>query len=155
MHIEIRSLQKTDTEEIKWLHYRAVHSICSGDYTQEQLEAWAPAKRRVSDWAEVLRRTDGYVALADQRIIAFATSNKRGWLTKLYTHPEYQGMGTGSALLARMESHTRERGFEELLLESSASARTFYQRHGFECLGLHLNPLTDPPLKDYIMRKSL
>jgi ribosomal protein S18 acetylase RimI-like enzyme len=54
-----------------------------------------------------------------------------------------QRSGIGSALLEQVESNLRERGARAIYLETSDSpeycaARSFYERHGYECVA-HLN----------------
>jgi ribosomal protein S18 acetylase RimI-like enzyme len=53
---------------------------------------------------------------------------------ELYVAPEARGVGIGSALLAAVESITRERGgrlIEIAVDGADTDARRFYERHGY------------------------
>jgi GNAT superfamily N-acetyltransferase len=52
--------------------------------------------------------------------------------------PEMQGRGIGSALLKRLETLAREKKIRKLVLEtadSRAKTLSFYQGHGYVCVG--------------------
>jgi GNAT superfamily N-acetyltransferase len=61
-----------------------------------------------------------------------------GLLDELYVAPEARGAGIGSALLAAVESITRERGgrlIEIAVDGADTDARRFYERHGYTDTG--------------------
>jgi ribosomal protein S18 acetylase RimI-like enzyme len=70
-----------------------------------------------------------------------------------------QGAGIGGALLEQLEKDITRRGARALYLETSDSAlyqpaRTFYERHGFECVA-HLPDYYAPGESMLIYRKRL
>ena len=61
-----------------------------------------------------------------------------GWISLLYLRPEYRGRGCAAQLLARAMVKYAEMGRKSLRLtvaESNESARSFYRRMGFKCVG--------------------
>ena len=57
-------------------------------------------------------------------------------LLLIAVHPDHQGTGVGSSLIARVETEVRDRGAHLMLVETSgqaefAATRRFYQRRGF------------------------
>jgi GNAT superfamily N-acetyltransferase len=54
-----------------------------------------------------------------------------GYVTNVYTVPEYRGRGVGARLLDVAVAWARERGLEFLVLWPSATSVPFYERSGF------------------------
>jgi GNAT superfamily N-acetyltransferase len=91
----------------------------------------------------LLAGTDVIAVLAGDPVVAVALLTLRpnvwydgpvGLLDELYVAPEVRGGGIGSALLAAVESITRERGGQlvEIAVDGAdTDARRFYERHGY------------------------
>ncbi len=69
------------------------------------------------------------VAEIDGRIAGFAAL-EAGMLGHLYVHPEHQGTGVGSELLAWAKTR-RPDGLELWTFQRNEAARRFYERRGF------------------------
>lgn len=57
-----------------------------------------------------------------------------GEIKRLYVRPAHRGQGLADALLDALESGARERGFDELYLDTHdglAAAKRFYERRGY------------------------
>ncbi len=54
-----------------------------------------------------------------------------GYVTAVYTVPEYRNNGIGSALVDRVKAWSRENGLENLIVWPSERAVPFYERSGF------------------------
>lgn len=57
--------------------------------------------------------------------------NSWGYLTNVYTKPEFRGRGVGAELLRRVKRWATEQDFELLLVSPSENSRDFYRRAGF------------------------
>ena len=91
----------------------------------------------------LLSGTDVVAVLAGDPAVAVALLTLRpniwhdgpvGLVDELYVAPEVRGHGIGSALLAAVESITRERGgrlIEIAVDGADIDARRFYERHGY------------------------
>jgi GNAT superfamily N-acetyltransferase len=69
-------------------------------------------------------------------------------LDELYVEPRYRSRGTGSAVLAQVETEARRRGAELLEINvdgEDADARRFYERHGYT----NTEPGQDEPMLYY------
>lgn len=77
-----------------------------------------------------LERDEAWVAECEGEVVGYARFT-RTWLDDLYVHPEHQGQGIGTALLALVKS-LRPDGFGLWVFESNVPAQRFYAAHGFE-----------------------
>lgn len=81
-------------------------------------------------FAAELDSSQAWVALADERVVAFAVL-RHGWLQHLYVDPDWQGLGLGGELLAQVLSASV--GDVRLwVFERNVRAQEFYRKHGFE-----------------------
>jgi GNAT superfamily N-acetyltransferase len=100
-------------------------------------EVLAARLRRLLAGTEVIAFLAGDPAVA----VALLTLRPNVWydgpvglVDELYVTPEARGRGIGSALLAAVESFTRERGggLVEIAVDGAdTDARRFYERHGY------------------------
>ena len=61
--------------------------------------------------------------------VAGFISFRSGWIEHLYVHPDHQGAGIGSALLALAQS--AQHSLRLWTFQCNLGARRFYERHGF------------------------
>ena len=57
--------------------------------------------------------------------------NLWGYVTNVYTKPEFRGQGVGAELLTQVENWAIARDFEILIVSPSADSIAFYKRAGF------------------------
>lgn len=55
-----------------------------------------------------------------------------GYVTNVYTKPEYRGQGIGAKLMQRVIEYAKQRDLELLLVWPSETSTNFYQRAGFQ-----------------------
>ena len=74
------------------------------------------------------------VAALNERdeIIGFSSMNAEGYLHSLFVHKDYQRAGIGSLLLSAVEKRAREYGVTEITSEVSLTARSFFEKRGYE-----------------------
>jgi GNAT superfamily N-acetyltransferase len=95
-------------------------------HTEAETRAW------VHD--VVLRRYEVWVAEEEGRVAGFAALSERT-LEQLYVHPDHQGRGLGTELLAKAKKR-RPNGFALWTFQRNEGARRFYERHGFRAVEL-------------------
>jgi putative acetyltransferase len=126
-----------------------------GDYSAEQVEAWAGPGPDPGMW-EVRIAADNnlrrmFAATKEERIVGFAELEAYGHLDTLYVHHEFQGRGVASRLLDRVEAHARRLGLTRLYTEASITARPFFLRRGFAVVRPQLVEVRGKTFRNFIM----
>ncbi len=129
--MKIRTYEIGDTEAIIQLFYDTVHEVNIRDYTQEQVDTWAPTNMDTDFWADSLRRKYTYVAEEGTEIIGFGELEDNGHIDRFYCHKDFQGKGVGSQLLQQIESKAWSLGIQRLFVEASITAKPFFEKRGF------------------------
>ena len=65
----IREYRPSDLREILELFYDTVHTVNAGDYTPEQLNAWADGAPDMAEWGRSLSEHAALVAVEDLSLI--------------------------------------------------------------------------------------
>ena len=84
---------------------------------------------------KVLREQEVLVAEENGGIVGFIAMEHGNLLEHLYVHPDSQGRGIGSALLARAKERMPG-GFRLWVFQQNTQARRFYERHGLRVVEL-------------------
>ena len=127
--MKLREYRASDCPELTRLFYDTVHSVCAGEYTPEQLDAWADGRPDLKAWARSLSAHDTLVAEEEGRILGFGDMTAEGYLDRLFVHREAQGRGIASALCAALEGRCSA---PEFTVHASKTARTFFQSRGYQ-----------------------
>lgn len=127
--MKLREYRASDCPELTRLFYDTVHSVCAGDYTPEQLDAWADGRPDLEAWDRTLSAHDTLVAEEEGRILGFGDMAADGYLDHLFVYREAQGRGIASALCAALEGRCSA---PEFTVHASKTARTFFQSRGYQ-----------------------
>jgi GNAT superfamily N-acetyltransferase len=146
----IRRGTPADAEQITPVHVASIRTLCAGDYTQRQIDAWAgwktPAKYRAAmEAGEVF-----FVAEAGGRIVGFSVLD-RDEVKAVYLHPDQVGQGLGRRLLRAVEEEARAQGVKELHLTSTLTSVRFYEACGYARGEPHQHPVLGGVLLPCVM----
>ena len=121
------------------------------DYPAYMLEHWWQRDRLAASLGAIPH----VVAEVDDEVVAVANLGRRGdrsVMWKLYVHPDHQGLGLGSRLLAAIEDLVEDRTLWLEHVDGNAAAAGFYRRHGF----VEVERVSQAPYPDDVwMRKDL
>ncbi len=153
----IRLYEPKDAAFLGAVFFDAVRTAGLRDYTQAQVEAWAPAIPDRSRFET--RAKDGRLILvavneADEPI-AYGDLEPNGHIDHLYCRPEMIGTGTASALYHQLEQHAHARGIAKLFVEASEAARRLFLRNGFAEIRRREFLLRGVTIHNYSMEKLL
>ncbi len=130
-----RNADLNEAEAIAELIYDTVHNVCCDDYTQRQLEAWAPKKFDIRLLKESLKRTYTCVADDNGKIVGVINIEFDGYINRLFVEKTRLRQGIATALLKKGEEWAKKNGIAVLTLEASLTAIPFYLTNGFEKSG--------------------
>lgn len=153
--MEIRNYNSNDYKIVADLFYHTVHTICASDYTEKQLEAWAPTPIDYKKWQERLDRKKPFLAIIDSRIVGFIELEMDGHIDCFYVDKNYQRKGVGSFLLDHVEKLASSRNYEKMYAEVSITAKPFFLKHGFRVLKENIVRTNNQELKNFIMEKTI
>jgi len=132
--VKITKFKETDTEEIVTLFYETVHSVNSKDYSQAELDAWAPIDEKESkmkSWKESLGQNITFVAKINDKVVGFSDLTQTGYLDRLFVHKDYQGQGIATALVDMIESEAKKLNLLEIDVEASITAKPLFEHRGY------------------------
>ncbi len=127
----IRKSKKSDTAKISRLYYDTVHVVNAQDYTERQINAWAPTVYEEAFWRLRFQNTTVFVAEEVGVIVGFADFEITGRLDCFYVHHEWQGRSVGIRLLNHIEATARKQKISRLFAEVSITAMPFFKKMDF------------------------
>ena len=133
-NILIRDFKISDSQKIIELYQNTVHKINIRDYTQKQINAWAPLKPDRDTVSKILKADFTFVAELNNEIIGFSQLDFDGHIGCFYCHHNFQRMKIGSALMNKIENTAKELKIRRLYSEVSITALPFFEKHGFVTL---------------------
>ena len=134
------------------LFYDTVHTVCAGDYSPAQLDAWAPAKPEASTWDASLRSRTTLVTEEGGNIPGFGNTGPDGHLDLLYVHRDRQRRGVASVLCNFLETLYP---VDRVTVHASETARPFFERRGYRVLRPQQGERRGQVLTNYVMEKEL
>lgn len=148
-HMVVRRYLKADLEDVIEIFRNTVHKVNIKDYTQEQVDAWAPNSINREDWNKILSEHHTFVALKDSIIIGFGDIDNTGYLDRLYVHHDYQRQGVATQLCAKLESMIDYD--TKIITHASITAKPFFEKRGYSVVTEQFVERSGVFLKNYIM----
>jgi putative acetyltransferase len=144
--IEIRRYRSRDAAACLGLFRDTIHRINIRDYSQQQVDAWAPQIIDLETWSQRFDKKLSYVAVDQRLLVGFADMNLAGHLDRLYVSADYQRRGIARRLVDGLIQDAIDRHCKRITTEASITAKPFFESMGFEvlqqqsveCLGIAL-----------------
>jgi putative acetyltransferase len=156
LHFTIQKYYPDDLDQILKLFHDTVHAINIRDYSQEQINAWAPATIDRNRWVHNLSNHIAYVAKIADIIVGFGDATKQGYIDRLYTHKDYQGKGIASAILKKLEEELQKLGVIQFTTEASITAKPFFERQGYTVVNSQeIKHRSGVIFINYVMKKTI
>ena len=156
MSFIIRDAVLEDPEQILEVHTRSIREVCSADYTPEQISAWLDVLN-VLDHEAAIETGNLWVAEFNGKIVGFSQFKApKGWIKAVFVGPDFLGRGIGRKLVEPLERKARNLGLKSLRLNSTITAKPFYENAGYVAGPLTIHKLGNGgELPCYPMRKNL
>ena len=124
----LRPYRPSDLRELAELFYDTVHTVNAGDYTAEQLDAWADGAPDLEEWGRTLLEHTALVAVEGETLAGFGDIDREGYLDRLYVHKDFQRRGIASALCDALEGAVNA---ERIVTHASITAKPFFEERGY------------------------
>ncbi|WP_078541772.1 GNAT family N-acetyltransferase [Thioclava sp. DLFJ5-1] len=136
--IEIRQAMEADAVEAVTTLRRSITELCVADHQNDppEIEDWL-GNKTVETWRQWIARDDAVVLVAerDRKIIGVGMASLSGDILLNYVHPDARFGGVSKAILSGLEDVLRAHGIRRCRLESTVTARPFYESCGFRAEG--------------------
>lgn len=153
--MQVRRATQDDLAAMSAVLTASITQLCAPDHHNDPaaIAAWTRNKS-VEGVGVMLANPDLelYVAERDGQVLAVGAVNRDGSVALNYVAPEARFSGVSKALLVRLEQALRDLGHDEARLESTLTARPFYERQGWLADGPQA---TGRVVNGYPMRKRL
>jgi putative acetyltransferase len=153
--IKIRLFNKQDAEQIARLFHETIREVNRGDYSVNQVKAWAPDDIYFRDWINVCSERLTYVADDNGKIAGFGELESDGHIDCFYCHKNYLRMGVGSKIYQAIEEKADELEIQRLYTEASITAKPFFLSMGFSVIKKQQVSRRGESFINYAMEKYL
>ena len=153
--MHIRKYQAGEEEELWNLFFHTIHTVNCRDYTEEQVQAWAPNEADKEKWRQRIAGMNPWVCIHEETIVGYAGLLKSGYVDHFYVHHAWQGQGVGKQLYKKMEEEAVALQLHELTSDVSITARPFFELQGFQVVTPQEVKLGNVVLINFKMRKQM
>ena len=126
--MELREYRKSDLKRMAQLFYDTVHAVAAGDYTLEQLNAWATGRVDEDNWHARYASSYTLLAVEGDEVLGFGNIDDSGYLDMLYVHKDHQREGIATRICDALESHCPGKAIS---VHASITARPFFLARGY------------------------
>ncbi|WP_217533029.1 GNAT family N-acetyltransferase [Vibrio metschnikovii] len=151
--IEIRKYQESDAHDLWVIFYHTVRNVNLRDYSQTQVEAWAPDGFSSEIWKRKMNLLSPFVAEIDGKIVGYSDLQENGLIDHFFCHHEHQGQGVGRQLMEHVLRMGELQGITRFYSEVSITARPFYERFGFNVIQEQTIEVRGQKLCNFVMEK--
>ena len=152
---EIRYYEAGDAPEIVRLFFETVRSVNRADYSDEQLEAWAPGVPDPEEWHARMAGRRTLVAEEGGEVVGFAKLEYDGRLDMLHVRKDAVGRGVGRRLYEAVEREARGQGLGWIFTEASITARPFFEQQGFRVVREQMVSRRGVSMANFVMEREL
>jgi putative acetyltransferase len=156
--MELRAYRDEDSGTTRAVFERAVRVTAAGDYSAEQVEAWAPSDFSAPDlaaWDAERASARTVVAAEGDQVLGFSDLVDGRLLDMLYVDPAAGRRGIATALLDHILSLAYDGGASEIETYASLSARPLFERHDFAVIEQRTVHVRGVSMTNFRMRRPL
>ncbi len=151
----IREFRFGDESALHTVYYSAIHQIASGDYTAEQVNAWAPDTLDQEVWVQRMRGIKPFVAVSDGEIVGYGDVQTNGYIDHFFVSGICPRQGVGRLLMEQIHETAMQLGLTELTSDVSRTAQSFFEHFGFLVVAQRSPVIRGVIVPNASMRKDL
>ena len=153
--MKLRAYEPKDLPQLVRLFHDTIHTVNLGDYTQQQVNAWAPEQIDLDRWSQKLAAEEVVVAEWNNMIVGFCAWDNAGYLDFLFVHHAFQRKGIASALYVAAEEALRSKKIQRVYTHASITAQVFFLRQNFRIVREQMVQVRGVDLANAVMEKLL
>jgi len=153
--MRIRRFNPGEESALFEIYHSAIHLIARRDYTQAQVNAWAPSDLDHDLWVSRIGGINPFVAEIDDELVGYADVQENGYIDHFFVSGRHPRQGIGSALMAVLESEARRLGIATLASDVSRTAQPFFRSFGFEVVEQRVPVMRGVEVPNALMRKVI
>ena len=152
--IFIRAYKPSDAQHLVSIYYNTIHHINIKDYSEEQVEAWAPTSSlELSVWFKKWKTIPPLVASIDGIVVGFVELESSGHIDCFYVHHKFQGRGIGTSLMKEVFKTANHLNLKKVFAEVSITAKPFFEAKGFKVIQQQEVSIRTVKLVNFVMEK--
>jgi GNAT superfamily N-acetyltransferase len=136
--VSVRQAEPKDAEVAAEVLRRSITHLCTPDHQgdADTIAKWL-ANKTAKNLLSWLTNDDNFCVVADAKdeVLGVGLLHRSGEIRLCYLAPGAQGRGIGKAICLALEEKAKAWGLRKLSLESTISARPFYERLGYRSAG--------------------
>jgi len=154
--MHLRLAVTTDAGAVAQLFHDAIRALSAGDYSSEQIEAWAGVPE-AARWRDRIadQSHEFWTAELDEALVGFCEFEPDGYVDTLYVSPDHARRGVATALLRQVHESAARLGLARLYTEASITARPVFEKQGFRVIEPQDVTIRGTALRNYQMEKNL
>ena len=153
--MKIRRFQPGEELALFEVFYSAIHLIARNDYSEQQLNAWAPSDLDRELWVNRINGINPFVAEIDDKPVGYADVQPSGYIDHFFVSGKHPRQGVGKALMEVLHSESKRLSITELTSNVSQTAQPFFERFGFVVVEQRKSIIRGVELRNVLMRKGL
>jgi len=153
--MKLRPYHPDDLPALAQLYHDTIHAVGRRDYSQAQVDAWAPLQADLARWRDKLTKEEVILAELSGVIVGFCSWDDAGYLDFLYVHHLHQRKGIAAALYAAAEQALCAKGLKRIHTQASVTAQPFFLRQGYRVVKHQLVNVRGVDLPNAVMEKAL
>lgn len=153
--LTVRKFEKGDETALWQIKYDTNRKINIKDYSEQQVQAWAPDLYEENKWVKRIKEMNPFVAEIDGNIVGYADVQSDGYIDHFFCHFEYQGQGIGKALMKALFEKGQAEGISRLYSHVSITAKPFFEYFGFTAIKKQSVEVRGQVLTNFVMEKNI
>ena len=151
----VRKYKKGDEKAIWQIKHDTIRKVNINDYSEQQVQAWAPDIYNQEQWTKRIKEMNPFVAEIDGNIVGYADVQSDGYIDHFFCHYEYQGLGIGKALMQSIFKKAQAERINRLYSHVSITAKPFFAHFGFITIKQQRVEVREQELTNFVMENTL
>lgn len=153
--IDLRRATVNDALTVARLFRDTVRTVNRKDYSDPQIDAWAPYEVDLDHWRGVIQNSHFLVAVSGGMVVGFASLDGSDYVDLLYVHKDLLRKRIATRLIEEIEREAKRRGAQRLWTHASITAKKFFERQGFVALQAQQVEHNGQIFDNYAMEKRI